>query len=224
MIALGLLAVVSSALIASFTYSFETKRNVTAVNERYHEGRQVMTRMARELRMAFIRPEVPEELRQEDPVMLTRFEGREDQIHFASTAHVRIHAGAKETDQTEVAYYLGRSNRDSGYDGRTLYRRESKRVDNRPERGGYIWPVVHGVKTFRIEYWDDGLGDDNWRKSWNSHDDPKEPLLPARVRITLELESPIEGGPPIRFMTQAGPRIRRPIQGEVEFIPPGLAQ
>ena len=65
MIALTLLALVSTALVTAFTYSFETKRRVTAINERYHEGRQTMTRMARELRMAFIRPEVPEELRQE---------------------------------------------------------------------------------------------------------------------------------------------------------------
>lgn len=221
MIAIALLAVVSASLITSFTTSFETKQRVTAVNERYHEGRQTVTRMARELRMAFIRPEVPEELRQEDPMMITRFEGREDQLHFATTAHLRIHAGAKESDQAEIAYYLGRSDRDSGYEGRTLFRRESKRVDNRPERGGYIYPVVDGVKEFKIEYWDDsgGLGDDNWRRTWNSHDDPKEPLLPARVRITLELESPLDGGPTIRFVSQAAPRLRRPITAIEEFQP-----
>lgn len=218
MIALTLLALVSTALVTAFTYSFETKRRVTAVNERYHEGRQTMTRMARELRMAFIRPEVPEELREEDPTMITRFEGREDQIHFATTAHLRIHAGSKESDQSEVAYFLGRSD-ESTYKGRTLFRRESKRIDDRPERGGHIWPVIDGVKEFRIEYWEDHSGDDSWRKSWDSHDDPKEPLLPARLRITLELESPLEDGPPIRFVTQAAPRIRRPITAIAEFQP-----
>ncbi len=220
MIAIALLALVSTALVTAFTTSFETKSRVTAVNERYHEGRQTLTRMARELRMAFLRPEVPEELREEDPMMLTRFEGREDQLHFATTAHLRIHAGSKESDQSEVAYYLGRSDRDSGFEGRTLFRRESKRVDNRPERGGYIYPVVSGVKEFKIEYWEDnGTGSDNWRRTWNSHDDPKEPLLPARVRITLELESPIDGGPPIRFVTQAAPQLRRPITAIEEFQP-----
>jgi len=221
MIAIALLALVSTAMITAFTTSFETKRRVTAVNERYHEGRQTATRMARELRMAFLRPEVPEELREEDPMMLTRFEGREDQIHFATTSHLRIHAGSKESDQSEVAYYLGRSDRDSGYEGRTLFRRESKRVDNRPDRGGYIYPVVSGVKELKFEYWDDngGLGDDNWRRTWSSHDDPKEPLLPARIRVTLELESPIDGGPPIRFVTQAAPRLRRPITAIEEFQP-----
>lgn len=215
MIALTLLALVSTALVRAFTYSFETKRRVTAINERYHEGRQTMVRIARELRMAFLRAEVPEELREEDPMMITRFEGREDQLHFTTTAHLRIHVGAKESDQSEVAYFLDRSNdRDSPYRGRTLFRRESKRVDNQPERGGHIWPVIDGVKEFKLEYWDDkgGLGDDQWRRDWNSHDDPKEPLLPARVRITLELESPDEGGPPIRFVTQAAPQLRRPIQ------------
>lgn len=211
LIALVLLAVVSVALAQSFAYSFETKRRVSAINERYHEGRQTMIRFARELRMAFLHAEVPEQLREEDPMMLTRFKGTEDTLHFATTAHLRIHQNARESDQSEVAYFLGTSDRESAYEGKTLFRRESKRVDADPEEGGHIWPVVDGVHDFRIEYWDDrnGIGDDNWRREWNSHEDENLPLLPARVRITLELIS-LEG-PPIRFVTQADPQLRRPI-------------
>lgn len=217
LIALVLLAVVSVALAQSFSYSFETKKRVSAINERYHEGRQTMVRFARELRMAFIHAEVPEQFREEDPAMLTRFKGTEDTLHFATTAHLRIHQNAKESDQSEVAYFLGTSDRDSAYEGKTLFRRESKRIDAEPERGGYIWPVVDGVRDFRIEYWDDrnGIGDDNWRRDWNSHDDQNQPLLPARVRITMELESP--DGPPIRFVTQADPQLRRPINVIEEY-------
>ena len=39
--------------------SFETKDKVSKLNDRYHEGRQVMSRIARELRMAFLRADVP---------------------------------------------------------------------------------------------------------------------------------------------------------------------
>ena len=97
----------------------------------------------------------------------------------------------------------------------TLYRRESRRVDHRPDQGGATWPVVDGVKRFKLEYWDDSkeIGDDAWQRSWDSDDND---LLPSRVRITLELER-LETNRVIRFVAQAAPKIRRPIQPIKEF-------
>jgi general secretion pathway protein J len=212
MIALALLLGMATAMWTTMATSFETKERVSQVNERYHEGRQVMTRMARELRMAFIRAEVPEEFREEKPAVLTRFKGDSDEIYFASTSHLRIHFGARESDQSEIAYFLGRGDRESGYRGKTLYRRESKRLDGDPEKGGFIWPVLEGVKRLELEYWDDEkeIGDDAWQSDWDSHEDQNSPLLPARVRITIELET-LYGGKPIRFVTQAAPQLRRPV-------------
>jgi len=212
MIALTIMVVMVTALYQAMATSFETKDIVTKMNDRFHEGRQVTGKIARELRMAFLRAEVPEQFREEKPTVLTRFKGERDEIYFASTAHLRLRAGARESDQSEIAYYLGSSRRDSPYRGKTLFRRESRRIDGRPDRGGYIWPVVDGVKEFRLEYWDDTkeIGGDAWQRNWESHENEAEPLLPARVRITLVLESP-RGTKGLRFVTQAAPRIRRPI-------------
>ena len=66
MVALALLATVTTAMWSTMATSFETKDRVLEINERYHEGRQMMTRMSRELRMAFLRAEVPEEFREEE--------------------------------------------------------------------------------------------------------------------------------------------------------------
>ena len=68
--------------------------------------------------------------------------------------------------------------------------------------------VVEGVKELKFEYWDDRkeVGDDAWTSDWDSEDNQ---LLPERVRITLVLER--KEGEPIRFVTQAAPRIRAPI-------------
>ncbi len=213
MVALALLATVTTAMWSTMATSFETKDRVLEINDRYHEGRQMMTRMSRELRMAFLRAEVPEEFREEAPAVVTRFKGEDDEIYFASTAHLRIKGNTRESDQCEIAYFLKRGERDNGYRGKTLYRRESTRLDDDPEKGGYIYPVLDGVKTFELAYWDDEneIGNDAWQSDWNSHENALEPLLPARIKITLELEDPEEGRPPIRFVTQAAPRIRRPI-------------
>ena len=77
------------------------------------------------------------------------------------------------------------------------------------------WPVVDGVKSFKLEYWDDAkeIGDDAWQRSWDSDDNQ---LLPARVRITLELER-LNTRQVIRFVAQAAPKIRRPIQSITEY-------
>jgi general secretion pathway protein J len=212
MMALGLLLVIGTAVARSMALSFETKDIVTQVNDRYHEGRVILSRMARELRMAFLRAEVPRENREEEPAVITRFIGEENEIYFASTSHTRIYAGTRESDQCEIAYFLGSSRDRNDYRGKTLYRRESRWIDNKPDKGGYVWPVVDGVKTLKIEYWDDEkeIGDDAWQRTWDSHENELEPLLPSRVRITLELEAP-EGRQTFRFVTQAAPRIRRPI-------------
>lgn len=220
MISIGLFAVVSVSLVSSMSSSFEAKRNLTIINERYHEGRQVIRRITRDLRMAFLRAQPPEEVREEEPAVLTRFLGEEDEVYFPTTAHVRLRAEGRESDQAEVAYFLKRIDQDDkygevSYRGYTLFRRESRRVDNRPDRGGVTWPVIHGIKRFKLEYWDDGkeIGDDAWQRSWDSDDSD---LLPSRIRVTLELERR-DSRKTIRFVAQAAPKIRRPIQPITEF-------
>ena len=214
-LSVGLLATVSVSIFVTMSRSFRVKDHMSVISERYHEGRQVMRRITRELRMAFIRAQPPEEVQEEGPAMITRFLGEEDEIYFANTAHVRLRAEGRESDQAEVAYFLKRPSYDTPYRGYTLFRRESRRVDDRPDRGGSIWPVVDGVKSFKLEYWDDAkeIGDDAWQRSWDSDDNQ---LLPARVRVTLELERR-ETNQTIRFVGQAAPKIRRPVQTIVEY-------
>lgn len=214
LIALGILVTVAAILMRSMQLTYETKARVGAINDRYHEGRQVMQRVAREIRMAFLRADIPEELREEDPTFHTQFKGEDDELYFATTAHLRLQANARESDQAEVHYFLKSGGvSDSPYRGKVLYRRESHRIDDKPDRGGATWPMVEGVKELKLEYWDDKkeIADDAWKRSWDT--DGEDPgLLPSRVRITLVLDMG-EDRPELRFVTQAAPRIRAPIQG-----------
>lgn len=209
MVSVALLMIVSTALWRTMAMTFDTKTEVQRLNDRFHEARQITARIAKEMRMAFLRSDLPDPFLEEDPSMVTRFLGTEDEVAFATTAHLPLQAGARESDQAEVAYFLRSGNRDNPYDGKTLYRRESKRIDNKPDRGGSTWAVVDGVKEFQLEYWDDSkeIGGDAWTRTWDSDDNS---LLPARIRITLVLERQ-GGGKPVRFVTQSQPRIRRPI-------------
>ena len=215
LLAVSLLGLISLSIFQSMSLSIRAKKSVVSLNERYHEGRQVMRRITRELRMAFLRAQPPEEMTEEEPAVITRMEGEEDEIYFATTAHIRTRAEGKESDQSEVAYFLKRPDYDTPYRSPTLFRRESRRIDHRPDRGGQTWPVVDGVKKFTLEYWDDKkeIGDEAWQGSWDSDDNQ---LLPARIRITLELERE-DSRRTILFSGQSAPQLRRPIQTIVEF-------
>ena len=219
MIALAILAGVAAIVWRSMALTFETKKRVSQINDRYHEGRQVMLRLARELRMSFLRAELPDEFKEEDPPFTTQFLGEEDELYFVATAHLRLHANARESDQAEFHYFL-KSGDEGEYEGKTLYRRESARVDHRPDKGGAIWPLIQGVKELKFEYWDDKkeIADDAWKRSWNTKGEDKD-LLPSRIRITLILNMG-DDRPEIRFVTQAAPKLRRPISS----IPPELQQ
>lgn len=211
LVALALLLGVSTALWRTMSLTFGTKTRLEAINGRYHEARQVMLRMMREFRMAYLRDPLTEEERLgQEPRVVTRFVGSEDEVYFATTAHLAIYQDARESDQAEVGYVLKSSDRDSTYErGKTLYRRESTRVDDRPDRGGKVWALLDGVKEFKLEYWDERheIGGEAWRRDWDSDENQ---ALPRIVRITLVLEAP-DGGPDLRFMTQAAPKVRTPI-------------
>jgi general secretion pathway protein J len=211
MVALGIMVGVALTLWRSMSMSFEVKQKVGETIDRYHEGRQIMQRISRELRMAFLHAPLAQGLEGEDPTLHTQFKGEDDELFFASTSHLRLQAQARESDQAEIAYFLKQGDRSSDLKGRTLFRRESRRVDDKPDRGGAIWPVVEGVKEFTFEYWDDAkeVANDAWKRSWDSDGEEKD-LLPARVRITLVLDQG-EDRPEIRFVAQAAPKIRRPV-------------
>jgi general secretion pathway protein J len=210
--ALAILAIMSVLVWQTMAISFRTKSRVTEIADRYHEGRQVISRMVREMRMAYLSGFINELELEERPPVVTRFLGNEDELYFATTSHLRLHANARESDQSEVHYFLERGELRGEYRGKTLMRRESARVDDRPDRGGAVWPVVEGVKELKFEYWDSDseIADDAWRRDWDSQDELSGGELPARVRITLVLEGP-GGGKDIRFVAQAKPKVRKPL-------------
>ena len=214
LLAVGILVTVAAILFRSMAMSYEIKARVTAVNDRYHEGRQVMERITREIRMAFLHAMPVQGETVEDPAFLTVFKGEEEELNFASTAHLRMQAGERESDQAEFGYFLKTGDNTGPYRGKTLYRRESRRIDSKPDRGGATWPMVEGVKELKFEYWDDKkeIAEDAWKRSWDSSGDDKD-FLPARVRITLVLDMG-EDRPEIRFVSQAAPKIRKPISAE----------
>lgn len=170
--------------------------------ERYAAARLALTRLSREVSMAFLSDHYDRGRFRDRP---TLFKGEEDKLLFATMAHVRLVQDAKESDQSVVEYLVERDPV-SGQDA--LFRREKARIDDEPDRGGRKDLVATHVKKLSLKYWD--LKRKEWVREWSTRTPEKLNELPTRVRIELELK--LADGRTEKFTTQARVAITAPLE------------
>jgi general secretion pathway protein J len=169
--------------------------------ERYAGARLALTRLSREVSMAFLSEHYDRERFRDRP---TFFKGEEEKLLFATMSHVRLVQDAKESDQAVVEYLV---ERDPVTGDDALYRREKVRIDDEPERGGRKDLVATHVKKLRLQYWD--LKRKEWVREWSTRTPEKLNELPTRVRVELELK--LADGRTEKFTTQARVAITAPL-------------
>lgn len=189
LVSIAIIALIGSLLYGAFHGMNRARRNMDDVNDRHHQGRGALSRMARELSAAFISAHVSFQQAQDTPrtVFLGSDERPADRIDFTSFSHRRLRANAHESDQNELSYF-GVRNPDTG--GIDLVRRESRYIDEDPTHGGVVQVLAEDVDSLDIRYLDPVTGE--WLDTWDSSQ-PAGQLgrLPSQVWITLVLV----GGP-----------------------------
>ena len=149
--------------------------------DRYAGARLALSRLSREVSMAFISEHYDHNrFTRERP---TLFLGKEDDLLFCTFAHQRLARDARESDQSVVEYTLEPDPEHSGQSA--LYRREKVRFDEEPDRGGKKDLVADHLSSLRFEYWDPKKNDFVREWSTRSVDHPSD--LPTRVRFELEI-------------------------------------
>lgn len=202
MIAVGITAAMAIMTIGSLRGVDRASEIARLQNERYAAARLALSRLTREVSMAFL-SENYDANRYREPTTL--FVGREDELLFTTFAHVRLYRDAKESDQAVVEYRL---DADPDHPGeRALFRREKPRLDDEPDRGGRKDLVADRVSALRIQYWDPKRKD--WVREWTTRSLEHAKELPPRVR--LELEVKLADGRTERFVTEARIEIRTPL-------------
>jgi general secretion pathway protein J len=184
MVAITILAVITTIVYGGFAQTMRNKTRVEAQSDRAHVIRVAMERMVRELSMAFVSVHV-----NPNPSLrgsLTAFhgyrEGRASRIDFTSFSHRRLYRDSHESDQNELSYFVARH--PEHRDQRVLARREQRRIDTEPDRGGEVTILVEDVREFQLEYLD-GLTLD-WVDSWDAAPDGTQAnRLPIQVRVRL---------------------------------------
>lgn len=208
MVAVVILAMVSTVVWSSFRDTTNTKKNVEAQAVRYRTVRLALERIAREVAMAYLSQN--EDTAQ--PERRTRFVGKKrngvDELTFSYFGHQRLYEDAAESDTALVSYT---SEGDRDRKGTiNLMRRESRRLGYlRPdELPGQYDILCDDVSKLRFEYWD--ARDKQWREEWNTTSaDGQVDRLPSKVRITLTVRD--ERGKEVPFQTQTRIAMQEPL-------------
>jgi general secretion pathway protein J len=191
LIAAGLMGLMGMVLMTTLSSSIDAKEDVEEVSDRYHQVRQAMSRMVRELSMAYLSAHV----NNTEIIVQTGFRGENDLVHFTALGHVVRREGAKEGGSHELSYFVGPDDR-TGKEA--LLRREDSIPDEEFDEGGREQVLCPDVIDLTFEYWDTTTED--WKDKWDSTESATLDRLPPRIRITLIAR--MADGEEQTFMTQ----------------------
>jgi general secretion pathway protein J len=187
LIAMAVFALLGTIVYGSLGASIIAQQNVEAVQARTREVRVALLRMTRELQSAFIvknANQITTEPLRSQTIFSGKQDGGESRLDFTSFAHQRTQLDINESDQTELSYFV-RPTKEGG--GKLeLVRRESKRIDSKPEKGGVYTAIVSDVTEFEVEFYD--FEKEEWIKEWDTTNTIGQPdRLPPFVRIKLSI-------------------------------------
>ncbi len=202
MIAIAITAVIGAMAAGVFQQVDHASTVARDQGERYAGARLALTRLSRELSMAFVSEHYDRARFRDRP---TLFKGDGEQLLFTTMSHVRLVQDVKESDQAVVEYLV---ERDPASNEDALFRREKARIDDEPDRGGRTDLVATHVKALSLRYWD--LKRKEWVREWSTRSPERLNELPTRVRIELEVK--LADGRTEKFTTQARIAITAPLE------------
>jgi general secretion pathway protein J len=207
LVSLSILGAMTTLLWGSFSFSAKTKRRVEEIEERYHQIRLAMNRMAREISMAYLSKNDTPGTAKPRTMFIGVRNSKLDELTFSGLGHMVLRENAKECDQSVIRYY-GAPDPDNR--GRTnLMRRESRRLgDDRPGETGPAYVLLEDIEALKIQYFDEQMNE--WKDSWSTTTADGQPdRLPAKVRLSLTLRD--ENGRLVTFISGTVINLRDPL-------------
>lgn len=185
MVALSVLVLMGAITFASIASAVEA-RNILERNDAVQQSARVaMARLSRELQLAWLTPNLGT-IASFRTVFVAKDSEPVDQLWFATLAHKRLYANARESDQAEVTVWGEPDpDRPGTY---ILLHRESPRIDEEPDEDGAVHPLAYGVRAFRVRYLDHTTCE--WSDEWDSTSVEQTERLPRAAQIMLVIEGP----------------------------------
>lgn len=198
MISLAIIGAMMAMAWSTISSASQARNNFIGIEERNHEIRVALARIAFDLESAYLSKNEDQNLDNRR----TMFIGKSEELRFSTYGHVTLWADANESDQTVVVYYLDDDRgRDAG-GKKALYRKELRRQSNEPweSEPGELDIVLHDVGQIELQYWD--WKDKKWQETWDTtKQDGEKDRLPYRVKIRVEYKN--GRGDELELTTQA---------------------
>lgn len=197
-LAVAILAMIGAVTWGSIARSFDAYETVKAIDERYHNVRVALNRMAKELSMAYL---TSQRRHRGQERTVRQFFKHEDasplpELHFSAFSHLVFLKDAKESDQAEISYFGENDPEESGVVN--LMRREAPRIDGDYDEGGRAYVLAENVKSLEFRFFDNRK--DDWTDEWDTEKVDFAGRLPSLVEIKLTIED--EGGEDLTFVTK----------------------
>jgi hypothetical protein len=170
MLALALMALVTSLLWGTFAQTARVKRRIEQTLDRTHTMRVALMRMSREIEMAFL--------------SASEAMGVQDRrTMFSWFGHQRLRADAAEGDTALVHYFTAPDPDDRMLVN--LMRRETRRLEAKDPKliPGETYLLCPAIIRLKFAYYDYKQKD--WREEWDTTAADGPQYLPTQVRISL---------------------------------------
>jgi general secretion pathway protein J len=207
MVAMAILATVTTLIWSSFRDTFRTKKQVEDISMRYRTLRVALNRIARDISQAYLSQNEDTGQAERRTLFVGKRKFDIDELRFSYFGHQRLYQDADECDTAQVSYY-GMKNRETGK--MDLMRRETRRLQylKIEDNAGETDLLCDDVVRLKLDYWD--ARDKQWREEWVTNVADGQPdRLPARVRVTLTVRD--ERGKEIPFATEARIPMQEPL-------------
>lgn len=199
MLAMAIFAFITAIMWGSFAQTANSKKVIQSEQERVHTVRVALTRMARELEMAYLSDNENTAITNRRTFFAGAARADVDEVTFATFAHQRLRAGAAEGDSALISYF-GAPDPD---DRRVLnlMRRETRRLQAEDPRTllGEAYVLCPNVTRVKFAYYDHRKKE--WETDWSTLDASGTPYLPSHVRITLTVTD--DRGHEVSYATDA---------------------
>ncbi len=183
MLALALMAFVTSLLWGTFAQTAKIKQRIESAQDRTHTVRVALMRMTREIEMAY-RAASDGIGTQERRTMFSGSSHNDfDELHFSWLGHQRMRADAPEGDTAVVTYFTAPDLDDPM--ATNLMRRETRRLEAKdlkmiPAETYILCPAISRLKLAYYDY-----KQKDWREEWDTTKADGQPYMPTQVRISL---------------------------------------
>jgi general secretion pathway protein J len=196
LIAVAIMAMIGALTFGTFAHALDARDRATAITDRYHQVRQAMQRMTREISMAFLSVHRDCAEPRTNTIFLAKRASNGIRLDFTSFSHFKMKADANESDQNELSYFVA-VDRDHPKVF-NLMRREQNRIDDHPQEGGITQVLAENIDELQFEFYDPKS--DRWEDDWDSTSQNFRYRLPKYVSIKLTTKD--QGGKSQVFVTK----------------------